>query len=510
QSAVTLLELSRAAPSIAALEAAAGEGWSALDEARPYLLLDERAGVLEARLAAAVAHVLADRLAEGSLVGVAEGLGFVLSGERAELVLRWMVRAAGAAQRRLAGRTARPAGASHAAWVEWLAAIRTGDWRTIEHALDALRQGAPTFLRGEPELEGTWSWLRSRPGAAAAAVLGEGRDLLAAVLTHDGHNRVLVTRLAAEAPPCDEATVARGLTAEGPSEEYQALLEWARRHITGPLEGLLPRGPSQLLWVPTGALRVLAPTDLWPSVPVTCAVRLDLQTRPARTRPRRTLLTVADPGPGTPLSIPNSIEMGALLARMAQDLGPLRVRMSRGADYGQALGVPCPELVEGPASPDDILRELAEADVAMLLCHGEMEGPRQARLLLVDGTGALVPLEMERLSEDPWRVAGAMVVLLSCQTGRVGDWIHQAAGLAGALLAGGARSVIAPLWPVLLDPALEVGNAVLGTLASGEDVAVSLRGLQARDSGPALGRQSRAQREQEKAWSLRAFVHWAG
>ncbi|WP_426752739.1 hypothetical protein [Myxococcus sp. Y35] len=510
QSAVTLLELACSAPSLDALEAAAGEGWSALDEARPYLLLDESAGAVEAGLGVKVAGVLADRLSEGSLVGVAEGLGFVLSGERAERVLRWMVRAAGAAQRRLAGRTTRPAGASHANWVQWLAAIRGGDGRTLEHALDALRREAPTFLRGEPELEGTCRWLRSRPGAAVVAVLGDEQELLAAVLTHDGQDRVLVARLDAGAPPCDESTVARGLTAEGPSEEYLALLEWARRHVTGPLRGLLPANPSQLLWVPTGALRVLAPSDVWPSVPVTCAVRLDLETRPAPARPRRTLLAVADPGPGTPQSIPNSIEMGALLARMAEELGPLRVRMSRGAACGQALGIPCPDLVEGPASPDDILRELAEADVAMLLCHGEVDGPRQARLLLVDGTGSLVPLGMERLAEDPRRVAGSTVVLLSCQTGRVGDWIHQAAGLAGALLAGGVRSVIAPLWPVLLEPALAVGNAVLRTLASGEQLSVELGRLQAPETGPALGRRSRAQREQEQAWSIRAFVHWMG
>jgi hypothetical protein len=510
QSAEALLELSQSAPSVATLEAAADEGWRALDEARPYLLFDERAGFMEARLGVEVATVLADRLSEGALVGVGEGLSFVLSGERAEFVLRWVVRAAGAAQRRLAGRTARPAGASHATWVEWLAAIRSGDGKTIERVLDGLRRDAPTFLRGEPDLEGTWNWLRSRPGAAAVAVMEGTQGWLAAILTHDGQNRILVSRLEVGTPPCDEATVARSLTADGPSEEYRSLLEWARRHIVGPLEGLLPRNLSQLLWVPTGDLRVLAPADLWPSAPATCAVRLDLETRSPPARPRRTLLAVADPGPGTPLSIPSSIEMGALLARMAQELGPLRVRMSRGAACGQSLGIPCPDLVEGPASPEDILRELAEVDLAMLLCHGEVEGPRQARLLLVDGTGTLVPLGMERLAEDPRRVAGTTVVLLSCQTGRVGDWIHQAAGLAGALLAGGARSVIAPLWPVLLDPALAVGNAVLRTLASQEDMSVALQQLQAPESGPALGRRSRAQREQEQAWSLRAFVHWAG
>jgi hypothetical protein len=174
------------------------------------------------------------------------------------------------------------------------------------------------------------------------------------------------------------------------------------------------------------------------------------------------------------------------------------------------LGIPCPELVEGPASPDEFLRELDGVDVALLLCHGEVDDPQDARLLLLDGSGAEAPLSMQRLADDPRRVAGATIVLLSCETGRVGDWLHQAAGLAGTLLAGGARNVIAPLWPVLLDPAWAVGRAVLEALSSREDLSVVLRRLSAPESGPALGGPARVRREQELAWSLRAFVRWVG
>jgi tetratricopeptide (TPR) repeat protein len=508
KSASALLELARVAPSVAALETTAEEGWSALDEARPYFLLDDHAGVLEAHLAAAMAETLAQRLAERGPVGVSRGLGFVLSGERTEPVLRWMVRAAGAAQRRLAGRTAHPEGVPHGTWVEWLAASRSGDARAIGRALDTLRGHVPLFLRGEPDLAGTWSWLRSRPGSVAVAVISSPGAMMAAVLTHDGQPRALIARLDVKAPPHDADTVARDLSAQGPGEAYRALLEWARGQVIASLTSLLPPEPSQLLWVPTGVLRVLAPADLWPSMPVTCAVRLDLETRSAPPRPRRTLLAVADPGPGSPRSIPGSVELGASLALTAQTLGPLRVRMSRGAAWGTALGVPCPELVEGPASADDILRELAGVDVAMLLCHGEVAGPTDAQLLLVDGSGAVVPLRMQRLAEDPHLVAGTTIVLLSCETGRAGDWLHQATGLAGALLAGGARNVIAPLWPVLLDPAWKVGHAMLGALASQGDLSATLQRLTAPESGPALGGRAGAQRQQEQAWSLRAFVRW--
>jgi tetratricopeptide (TPR) repeat protein len=510
RSASALLTLARSAPSIATLEAAAAEGWSALDEARPYLLLDEEAGFMEAHLGVELAVTLAHRLAERGLTGAAQGLGFVLSGERAEFVLRWMARGAGAAQRRLAGRTARPEGVPHGTWVDWLATIHSGDVRAIGRGLDSLRQHAPLFLRGEPELESTWRWLSARPGSAAVSVMRGSEGLIAAILIHEKQRRVFIAALEEATPPYDAAAVSRSLSPYGPSNEYRSLLEWARQGILAPLARLLPQGLSQILWIPTGVLRALAPADLWPGVPVTCAVRLDLESRHPPPRPRRTLLAVADPGPETALSIPRAVEMGARLARRAQSLGPLRVRMSRGAQWGQALGVPCPELVEGPASPEELLRELEEVDLALLLCHGKVEGPREARLLLVDGLGAVAPLDMERLGEDPRRVAGMTVVLLSCETGRVGDWIHQAAGLAGALLAGGARNVIAPLWPVLLEPALEVGHAVLQAWSTREDVAVALQQLHGPESGPPLGGPTQAYREQEEAWSLRAFVHWAG
>jgi hypothetical protein len=107
-------------------------------------------------------------------------------------------------------------------------------------------------------------------------------------------------------------------------------------------------------------------------------------------------------------------------------------------------------------------------------------------------------------------VAGITIVLLSCETGRVGDWLHRAAGLAGVLLASGARNVIAPLWPVLLDPAWKVGNAVLQALASQGELSEALKHLHAPESGPALGRRVPAQGSQEQAWSLRAFVRWVG
>ncbi|RYZ39537.1 MAG: hypothetical protein EOO71_19725 [Myxococcaceae bacterium] len=511
QSAASLLELASVAPSLASFELASVEGWGALDEARPYLLLDDVTGAEEARLAAGLARSLAHRLATRDQGGRAPGPGFVLSEESSNAVLGWVVRAAGATQRRLAARTSRPEAMPPSAWMDWRSASRSGDVRIIGRALDALRCHVPGFLRGLPDLQGTWDWLRTHTGSAVVAVVGGGEELLAAILTHDERPRVVIASLDVGAPPHDEDAVARAISERGGGEAYRALQEWATQRILTPLMHLMPRVPTQLLWVPTGVLRVLAPADLWPSVPVTCAVRLDLETQSAPPRARRTLLVVADPGPASTQSLPGSVELGASLAQQAQALGPLRVRMSRGAAWGKALGILCPELIEGPASPGDLLRDLAEVDVVLLLCHGEVDGPQDARLVLVDGAGRIAHLTLQQLAEDPHLVVGTTFVLLSCETGRVGDWLHRASGLAGALLAGRAKNVIAPLWPVLLEPAWEVGRAMLEALAAQGELSEVLLGLNAPERGPALGRRVDAsQRQQEKAWSLKAFVRWVG
>jgi hypothetical protein len=513
KAASLLLKLSTSAPSLTEFQSTAEAAWSALDEARPYLLFEEEAGIEEAMGAAWVTGALAWALAETGIQVVSHPeLAFLLSGERAERVLRWMVRAMGAAQRRLAGRSARPAAASHEAWVEWRTALQNGNTHAIGQALEKLRRDEPLFLRGEPQLTATWKWLQSRPGSAAIAVLESPEGLLAAILEHDGQAKVHVVGLSAGEPPVDEATVTAGMTASGADKAYQALLEWAREQVIAPLQHLLSCVPTQLLWISTGALRALAPSDLWPQSPVTCATRLDLETRTYPARPRRTLLTVADPGPGSRMvqEIPGAVESGVRLARLAESVGPLRVRMSRGPLFGQALGTACPGLIQGPASPEDICRELKEADVALFLCHGEVSGPRQARLFLLNGAGAVAALDMEHIADEPQRLAGTTVVLLSCETGRVGDWLHRAAGLSGALLACGARSVIAPLWPVRLEPAVAVGEALLKGLPEGREPSVTLHALQAPEGGVMLGRVGSEQLAAEKAWSLKAFVHWMG
>ncbi|MFL5346644.1 MAG: CHAT domain-containing protein [Hyalangium sp.] len=512
QVAVQLFGLAMSSSSREEYEQTAELAWKDLDEARPYMLLDEEAGAEEARWGADITAGLASELSEEGIVGVSDGrLAFLLSGEKAERVLKWMARTLGAAQRRLAGRTAQPDTVSRETWVEWLSVIQAGDARDIARVLDRIRQSENSFLRGEPDLTQTWNWLQTRPGSVAVAVLETPMGLLAAILEHSGRRTVHIAALEVEAPPLDEPSVAAGLDASGGSAAYGALLSWAKECVTLPLQRQFSQPPTQILWVPTGVLRMLAPADVWPSSPVTCAVRLDLETRAHPARPRRTLVAVADPGLGCDEAqeIPDAIPAGVRLARLAEQVGPVRVRMSQGRAFGESLEGECPGLERGPASPDDVLRELPEVDVALFLCHGEVSSPHEARLLLLDESGKIAALDMERMAQDPRRLAGMLVVLLSCQTGRVGDWLHRAAGLSGALLACGARSVVAPLWPVRTGPAVAVGEAVLSALSTHADLSVALHQLRAPERGSVLGGpMGAAQREFEQSWSLKAFVHW--
>ncbi|GMT99789.1 hypothetical protein KH5H1_39090 [Corallococcus caeni] len=506
QSALGLLRLSVLTQEPGHIESTAERAWVALDEARPFLLVDEPSAFEEAQVTADVGTVLARALKERTVSGDTAGLSFVLTGAPAERVLRWLARASGAFQRTLAGRMSRPERVPSGDWVEWLEAIRGGMPGVVARTLEKVRLTEPAFLRGEPDLSGTWSWLRARPGSAAVALISGSLGTMVVVLESREHPQVRVAELRVGAIPVEARAVAQAMGVDESGQPYRDLLAWARTQLLPSLQALLPPAPTHLLWIPAGPLRLLAPVDLWPSTPVSLGTRLALESRSFPGRPRCTLLAVADPGPGRRGDLKSAVKLGAHLAHRVASSGRPRVLLSQGAKFGTALKLTCPGLVERPASAQDVLRELAEADVVVILCHGGVEGPRKATLQLLDETGSDSELALEQVGADPRRIAGATVVLLSCETGQVGGWLHRAAGLAGAFLASGARRIIAPLWNVRLGTAVQVGSAVLEALAREQDPSLVLHSLQSEsmqaDSNPAssFGRN----------WSLKAFVHWVG
>ncbi|MBA3546789.1 MAG: CHAT domain-containing protein [Nannocystis sp.] len=463
---ISLLRISLHTPGAARLESLAVKAWGHINAGRVALIADGDAARLESDAALAVAEVLADRLAERGVVGIAEGCTFVLGGEDAARVLPWMVRAAGCAQRRLTARMYRPDAVPHAIWVAWLTAVHGGLAGDIARALERVQVHAPEFLGGEPDLDGLTQWLGSHPHSAAIVVLRVHAGYLAAVLDwHDGL-RVRVARLSAPPPPCDEAALARNINLTGYSDMYIQTGRWADEHVTGPLRRLAPERLRHLLWLPAGPLRMLSPMHLWPGVAVSLAVDPFLRAWPQPLQ-SRVAMVVAD----TASTIPGVVSLTTTLATLAAEIGPTRVRLSRGALWGSHLATKVPGMVDGPADANGLLCEVAEAEVVVLMCHGRAGGPDDAELEVTTVDGSPETLTIQAIAANPRRVKGQTFILLSCETGRTGTWIHQAGGLAGALLACGARYVLAPLWPVQVHVACEVGAAALRALAAGRDLA---------------------------------------
>lgn len=472
---VTLLRLSLHAPGTRQLLALAEHAWAHIDVGRSALLGDARSAPIESAAALAVAANLANRLAEHSLVGVAEGCDYVLSGEAAGRVLPWLLRAAGCSQRRLAARMRCPESVPHPVWTQWLMALQRGDAGAIARAHEQIRLHAPDFLGGEPDLRGLEAWARDRRGASAIVLLPWYATLFAAVLDWPDGLRIRVVRLSAPPPPCDEAELARDIHPAVPSERYTDVWRWATTHVVAPLRRLAIDDLGHLLWFPAGPLRMLSPGHLWPGIAVSLAADPCLRTWPTVLRARVALIVADAAEHGT--AIPDVERWTAALASRAERIGPTRVRISRGTLWGHRLGATIPGLVDGPADVGGLLCEIMESEVVLMMCHGMADGPDDAEIQLVAGDGSPERLTIQQMAADPRRIAGQTFVLLSCETGRTGAWLHQAGGLAGALLACGARQVLAPLWPVFVDTAVEVGAAALSAIADGRDLAEMLAAL---------------------------------
>lgn len=477
---VTLLRLSLHAPGTHQLLALAEHAWTHIDAGRSALIGDARSAPIESTAALAVAASLADRLAEHGLVGVADGCEYVLSGEAAGRVLPWLLRAAGCAQRRLAARMRCPEAVPHPVWMQWLTALQRGDAGAIARAHEQIRLHAPDFLGGEPDLRGLAAWASDRSGASAVVLLPWRAALFAAILDWPAGLRIRIARLSASPPPCDEAELARNIDPAAPGERYTDVWRWAMAHVVAPLRRLVPDDLKHLLWFPAGPLRMLSPGHLWPGVAVSLAADPCLHTWPTALRTRVALI-VAEPA-ARGAAIPDVERLTAALASCAGRIGPTRVRISRGALWGHRLGVEIPGLVDGPADASGLLCEIMDSEVVLMMCHGMADGPEDAEIQLVAGDGSPERLTIQQMAADPRRVVGQTFVLLACETGRTGTWLHQAGGLAGALLACGARRVLAPLWPVFVDTAVEVGAAALSAIAEDHDLAAMLAALHATPS----------------------------
>lgn len=300
---------------------------------------------------------------------------------------------------------------------------------------------------------------------------------------------------------------------------HESLATWVREHVAAPVTRFLERVPSELVWVPGPGLRSVSPAAAWPGVSVAAAASPDLPGFSGRPRRRRsTLVVMADPGSegAGRVAALGSIAENVVdsIARVAADRGRVRRLASVGKRYGRALLGVDSNVRDTPASASDLLAEAVEHDVVVILAHGEMSSAEAAWLWCIDRNGALEKLDVAVLANNPESVTGATVVLLSCETGRVGRSLVRPGGIAGTLIAAGARYVVAPLWPVDLDTAGRVGRAVAEGLADGLEPWVALARVQhdVGDGAVLLGRPSPSPAEQKAVRELRrlAFVTWMG
>ncbi|MCB9793191.1 MAG: CHAT domain-containing protein [Alphaproteobacteria bacterium] len=511
------LKLASLSPEASELMSLAEEAWYALERAAPYLLLHADQNEREATAALQVGLALSYRLSTEGVAAASDDLVFAYAGKRARAVLDWIARGHAVLRRPLRARLRRPMGASVQDWMAWLRALRSGDADAVARELERLHTHAPEFLQDPDPLAPTWRWLKGRPGAVAVFVLTAEPVSLALLLRVDERGHERVQALGFQVPPmpvqADHLAWAMSQLAERPEQAtqlHELATGWARRHVVGPILRFLGAPPAALLWCPGPGLRALAPRALWGELPVVTSTSLalpDLEGAPQR--PASTLFVLADPGEG-PMGLRGQGQAAIeALGRRAAARGHVEVLASVGAasaalQVGQTIG---------HATPEALLENARDHDVIVVLAHGEAPTPAEAALLLLDESGQLQRLGVAELSARPEALTGATVLLLACESGRVGAALSAPGGIAGALIAAGARRVVAPLWPVQLSVARAVAEQVLEGLAQGlspEEVLVG-DASDALPSGPSLGpAPSLADQRSSRGLQRQAFVTWVG
>ena len=158
-----------------------------------------------------------------------------------------------------------------------------------------------------------------------------------------------------------------------------------------------------------------------------------------------TAFIAADPGPEDD-EIVFTVEEARQVAEVRQ-VRPRILRWPVGTgpeEAGRLRGVH--EFLElSEAVPDgDMARELADAEIVHLACHGELDPADPMRSALLLGG----PLRLSALLNQDLK-PGAVVVLSACHLASIGtEFAAEQLGFPAALLAMGARSVVSALWPV--------------------------------------------------------------
>jgi hypothetical protein len=289
------------------------------------------------------------------------------------------------------------------------------------------------------------------------------------------------------------------------------LTRWFRAHILPDIRAQVPPETTTLLWSPHGVAAGLPLALVWgelSSIWTTPCLTLPPH-RGAFEKPGSALLVLADPTDANGATIPDGPTVIASMARtLSCHVARVAVLLGRGHDVGrEVIDADVPGLLLDTApTPDEVRRRMADHSLIVILAHGTYvdAAPEKSAIALLS-QGQALPLTAEMLAEVPDLLHGAVVLLLSCETGTAGELSAAPEGLAGVLLAAGAVAVVAPVWPVLVDGALHVGNEIVTAIAVGEELGEAVQSV-----ARSLRAGSGAAKDIESLYGLLPFVVWTG
>ena len=271
-----------------------------------------------------------------------------------------------------------------------------------------------------------------------------------------------------------------GLDREASARLYEDVVAGAVRFLPGSVRRLvvvpdrdLHRLPFHALAPGAGAPPLAAAYELSIVPSATIWARSRREGAPA---PATQALALADP------ALPGATERSASLRQAAPwveglRLGPLPNARREARRLAQLLAGHC-RFLEGAAASESGLKAAALDETGLLVfaTHAvvDEERPERSAILLAPGAdrddGVLQPREIARLP-----LGGKLVVLSSCSsaTGALlqGEGVL---GLARAFFRGGARAVVASLWPMRDDETADIAGAFYRHLSRGESAGSAL------------------------------------
>ncbi|MEC3994098.1 CHAT domain-containing protein [Actinacidiphila sp. DG2A-62] len=202
--------------------------------------------------------------------------------------------------------------------------------------------------------------------------------------------------------------------------------------FTAPVDGAPVCGGTDLTVVPSG--RSLMVAGAWPR------------------SPRQDPLVAADPwyadGAGAvpiPCTVAEARAVAAVHGVAPHILREAAVAPGGGAGaFDRLRTIDRPPAADEAAGADDLVRRISAANLIHLAGHGHLDGDDPLRSALLLGR----PLPLSALLDHDLR-RGTTIVLSACHLADVGTaQTSEQLGFPGAMLAMGASSVIAALWPV--------------------------------------------------------------